>query len=527
TRNVLIISFYSLIVVVSLCGNLLVCKIAFTKRKMRTTTNILIASLACSDIVMTAFNIPFNIARLLLSDWPFGSVLCILVPLIQTSCVYVSTFTMTFISLHRWRTISKRSLFRKFSPIRLFAIIAVIWGLAIIVSLPLAIFNRIKEVTFQSQTVIRCRPQYPNFGFNYPLFLSVEVLVTQYVVPLTITCIVYVKIGLVVVQQGKLAGMSNDDRKRRQVEAKRRRIVMLALAVIVFAVCCTLVYDIDTSLTDIAVYIGNTTSPTTAPVASPTPPEVQTTRNVLIISFYSLIVVVSLCGNLLVCKIAFTKRKMRTTTNILIASLACSDIVMTAFNIPFNIARLLLSDWPFGSILCILVPLIQTSCVYVSTFTMTFISLHRWRTISKRSLFRKFSPIRLFVIIAVIWALAIIVSLPLAIFNRIQEVTFQSKTVIRCRSQYPNFGFNYRLFSSVEVLFTQYVVPLTITCIMYVKIGLVVVQQGKLAGMSNDDRKRRQIEAKRRDRLALVVIVFAVCWYVLYCLPFSGRGEFT
>ena len=54
-----------------------------------------------------------------------------------------------------------------------------------------------------------------------------------------------------------------------------------------------------------------------------------TIRNALIISCYSLIILVSLTGNLLVCRVAFGTRDMRTTTNLLIASLACSDIVMT------------------------------------------------------------------------------------------------------------------------------------------------------------------------------------------------------
>ena len=44
---------YSLIILVSLIGNLLVCLVIFGSRDMRTTTNLLIGSLACSDIVMT------------------------------------------------------------------------------------------------------------------------------------------------------------------------------------------------------------------------------------------------------------------------------------------------------------------------------------------------------------------------------------------------------------------------------------------------------------------------------------------
>ena len=47
-----LIFFYSLIILVGLTGNLLVCRVTFSTRQMRTTTNLLIASLACSDIVM-------------------------------------------------------------------------------------------------------------------------------------------------------------------------------------------------------------------------------------------------------------------------------------------------------------------------------------------------------------------------------------------------------------------------------------------------------------------------------------------
>ena len=54
-----------------------------------------------------------------------------------------------------------------------------------------------------------------------------------------------------------------------------------------------------------------------------------TVRNALIIIFYSVIILVSLTGNSLVCKVAFGSKEMRTITNLLIASLACSDIVMT------------------------------------------------------------------------------------------------------------------------------------------------------------------------------------------------------
>lgn len=88
-----------------------------------------------------------------------------------------------------------------------------------------------------------------------------------------------------------------------------------------------------------------------------------TRRTTLIIAFYFSIVIVSMFGNLLVCYVVFKRKRMRISTNLLMTNLTLSDLLMTVINIPFNIARILLDEWPFGSILCIVVPLIQVTSV--------------------------------------------------------------------------------------------------------------------------------------------------------------------
>jgi hypothetical protein len=122
-------------------------------------------------------------------DWPFGSVLCFLVPFIQTSCVYVSTFTMTVIAVHRWWTVTKRTTSRTFSCAKLKVVVIIIWLLAAILSLPHSIFNEIKQVNIYGKNVNRCRVTYPKLHFDFPLFLSVEVFITQYLTPLLITLV--------------------------------------------------------------------------------------------------------------------------------------------------------------------------------------------------------------------------------------------------------------------------------------------------------------------------------------------------
>lgn len=236
-RNVLIICCYSLIVIVSLCGNLLVVKvIAFGKRKMCTTTNILIASLAFSDIVMTAFNIPFNVARLLLESWPFGSFLCVSVPFVQVTCVYVSTFTMAVIAFHRWWSVSRTITSKSLTLLQLSIIIGSVWVLAALFSIPHSVFNKIIIIP-TIKDLVRCHVVHPDIDFDFPPWLSVEAFTTQYLIPLSITIWLYIKIGYIVSKQGTIAGQSTDERKRIQSEARKRRIIMLALVVTAFAIC--------------------------------------------------------------------------------------------------------------------------------------------------------------------------------------------------------------------------------------------------------------------------------------------------
>ena len=71
-----------------------------------------------------------------------------------------------------------------------------------------------------------------------------------------------------------------------------------------------------------------------------TDPEFQSKnlmKNVAVFVGYSLIIFISLFGNLLVCYVILSKRRLRTrTTNILIANLTISDLLITTLNIPIT-----------------------------------------------------------------------------------------------------------------------------------------------------------------------------------------------
>ncbi|OTF69641.1 G protein-coupled receptor-like protein, partial [Euroglyphus maynei] len=247
-----VIIAYSLIVIISLIGNSLVVKIAFSGRwipgrsqRARTTTDVLIGSLSFSDLVMTIFNIPFNLARILLPYWPFGRALCYGVPFVQTACVYVSTFTMAAIALHRWRMVShpttvmlhkpNRSIssanpLRSFNSLR--RTIAIVWLISFGLAAPTVAFNTLKLANVNGHYVIRCRVDYPIiFGINASLLLTIEIFLTQYLIPLLITGILYMKIATVIHRQSlfnKITGSSmigNDFNVKTQLSSTQKSVM--------------------------------------------------------------------------------------------------------------------------------------------------------------------------------------------------------------------------------------------------------------------------------------------------------------
>ncbi|XP_055938069.1 G-protein coupled receptor 83-like [Argiope bruennichi] len=234
-------------------------------------------------------------------------------------------------------------------------------------------------------------------------------------------------------------------------------------------------------------------------------------RESVIIAFYSLIIIISIFGNLLVCNIVARNARMRSSTYIFIANLALSDFMMTVLNIPFNVARILLNDWPFGSFMCSFVPLVQVTSVYVSTFTMTCIAVDRYRIISK-PLEPRLRRTQALKIILCVWILAILLSLPHAVFNKVESV-FTYRRLVRCRTAYP---VNLSRWITLVAVATQYILPLTITGVLYYLIIVQVWSRNSL-GVVTEGQRVSQAKAKKKTikMLVVVVILFALCWLPL------------
>lgn len=104
--QVIIYSLYSVVFVLALVGNMVVCAVVFTSIRKWTVTNFFIVNMAAGDILMAFFCIPFTfLPTYVLLYWPFGATMCRIVSFSQAVSVFVSAYTMVAISSDRYLAI--------------------------------------------------------------------------------------------------------------------------------------------------------------------------------------------------------------------------------------------------------------------------------------------------------------------------------------------------------------------------------------------------------------------------------------
>lgn len=112
--------------------------------------------------------------------------------------------------------------------------------------------------------------------------------------------------------------------------------------------------------------------------------------HIILLIAYGLLIVVSLVGNTLVCRVllgaskrsagsGYPKLSGTGTSKLLIVNLAASDLLLTTVNIPTNLVRFVARDWTLGEFICTLMPFAQSVSAYCSAWTMMVIAFERYR----------------------------------------------------------------------------------------------------------------------------------------------------
>ncbi|XP_066136978.1 neuropeptide FF receptor 2 [Saccopteryx bilineata] len=264
----------------------------------------------------------------------------------------------------------------------------------------------------------------------------------------------------------------------------------------------------DTNITYVNYYLHH------APVAA-----------IFIISYF-LIFFLCMVGNTVVCFIVMRNKHMHTVTNLFILNLAISDLLVGIFCMPITLLDNIIAGWPFGSSMCKISGLVQGISVAASVFTLVAIAVDRFRCIVypfKPKLTIKTA----FIIIVIIWVLAVAIMFPSAIMLHVQEEKYyrvrlnsQNKTmpVYWCREDWPNKEMR-KIYTTV--LFANiYLAPLSLIVIMYGRIGMSL---SKMTVPHTGKRNQEQWHVSKKKQkvikmLLIVALLFILSWLPLWTL---------
>ncbi|XP_059050673.1 prolactin-releasing peptide receptor-like [Achroia grisella] len=226
---------------------------------------------------------------------------------------------------------------------------------------------------------------------------------------------------------------------------------------------------------------------------------------------YTLIFVLGVFGNVLVCYVVFRNRAMQTVTNLFITNLALSDILLCLFAVPLTPMYTFIGRWVFGRLLCHLMPYAQGTSVYISTLTLTSIAIDRFFVIIYPFHPRMKLNTCIFIIVF-IWIFSLVVTCPYGLFMGL--LITRNKTY--CEESWPSDR-SRRIFG-VFTTVLQFLIPFLVIAICYTCVSIRLNDRARSKpGAKNTRREEADRDRKKRTNRMLIsmVAIFGISWLPL------------
>ncbi|XP_041710051.1 histamine H2 receptor [Coregonus clupeaformis] len=249
--------------------------------------------------------------------------------------------------------------------------------------------------------------------------------------------------------------------------------------------------------------------------------------------FLSLLILLTVCGNVLVCLAVCATRRLRCLTNCFIVSLAITDLLLGMLVLPFS-ALLQLSNWPLGPTICNIYISLDVMLCTASILTLLAISLDRYLAVTAPLRYSSLVlPRRVALAMALVWAVSLAVSfLPIHLGWNTVDGSVQNRDQGDNKTEC-NFELN-PSYAVVDASLTFYL-PLLIMCWTYHRILRIARAQARriiharpsLNNNNSPSSAPRHLtsvtavalrEHKATVTLAAVIGAFVVCWLPYFTL---------
>ncbi|KAK3752311.1 hypothetical protein QZH41_001498 [Actinostola sp. cb2023] len=234
---------------------------------------------------------------------------------------------------------------------------------------------------------------------------------------------------------------------------------------------------------------------------------------------YAVVFVLTVGGNILVCTVVMKNRKLRSMQRFyygyFLMNLALADLAVALLCIPFTVVYYETGVWPFGALMCKLVPTLQVTSVSASIFTLTVMTYERYLAIV-RPLKAQISKRKVLVMLTLVWFFAFISASPELFAYEFHDNAHHK---FQCRENWPHQ--HYRRGYTMVLFVGTYLVPLMVIFPTYVKM-LSTLKKSHL--FNNTDKKQRW---KSLRVLIAVVIIFASSYlpqHVMFLAMDFGNG---
>uniref|UniRef100_A0A672IE04 Histamine H2 receptor n=1 Tax=Salarias fasciatus TaxID=181472 RepID=A0A672IE04_SALFA len=245
---------------------------------------------------------------------------------------------------------------------------------------------------------------------------------------------------------------------------------------------------------------------------------VQMLEKVILGVTLSLIILLTVGGNVLVCLAVCASRRLRCLTNCFIVSLAVTDLLLGLLVLPFSALLQFREEWPLGPVFCNFYISMDVMLCTASILTLLVISLDRYLAVTMPLRYASLVlPWRVAVAMASVWTVSVAVSfLPIQMGWNTVNGTVQNygpgASEKKCR-----FELN-RPYVLTDSVLTFYL-PLLTMCWTYLRILRIARAQAKRIISARPTCVTMALrEHKATVTLAAVIGAFVVCWLPYFIL---------